>query len=232
MRTPRNFINRPSFCCNKSFLASVLDDENWNGRRDDGSPNAGILIADRQRPMNQEQASWIDRLAEDYRRMVLATAYRVLGNTDDAEDVLQEVFLKLLRGKVAPESVQDWGAYLKVMATRAAVDLVRRRASQKRRGVESIELFPEQPGAPSPAAIAERRQKAAILHRVLATLPSREAAIFTLRYFEECSYEEIARQLGLSASQVGVILHRSRRRLLELLTPLLAPERRKEDQNV
>ena len=46
--------------------------------------------------MNNDHEAWLSQLSDEYGRMVFTTAYRILGHVDDAEDALQEVFLKLL----------------------------------------------------------------------------------------------------------------------------------------
>ena len=55
----------------------------------------------------------------------------------------------------------------------------------------------------------------------MAVLPARDAAIFALRHFEDLSYRQIASQMELSVDQVGVILHRTRKRLRKVLEPIV-----------
>jgi len=177
--------------------------------------------------MTEDRAERVAELTDRYGRMVFATAYRVLGNTHDAEDALQDVFLKLLHtwnGHLKPGAVRDWGAYLRVMTTRRAVDLLRRTS---RRGGERDELSGdiEAPANQSTREVVSQRQEATLLRQALRSLPKRDAQIFALRYFEECAYEEIAQEMGLSVSQVGVILHRGRKRLREILEPVLQKEK-------
>lgn len=176
--------------------------------------------------MKHDTAEQVEQLAERHGWMVFATAHRVLGNPEDAEDVLQEVFLKLLtsrNGRRGADAVRDWGAYLRVTASRCAVDLLRRRSRWKKDGPELPEDAPA-PADQNPRQSAIRRQKAAILRRAVASLPKREARIFALRYFEDLSYEQIAEQTGRTVSSVGVILHRARKRLREILEPILGPD--------
>jgi len=171
--------------------------------------------------MTNDYADYVAELANLHCRMVFATAYRVLGNTDDAEDVLQEVFLKMLRswtGRLKP--VADWGAYLRVMASRCAVDLLRRKPRWAEDGAKPLEDFPA-PADQNPRHAAIQRQRAMLLRRALQSLRKRDARIFALRYFEDLSYDEIARQTGLSTQSVGVILHRARKRLRKILEPIL-----------
>lgn len=175
--------------------------------------------------MNQERVDWVSELSEAYGRMVFSTAYRVLGNPQDAEDVLQEVFLKLLggwSGRVKPDAVRDWGAYLRVTALRTAVDWLRKKPKHRQENWELAHEL-ETPGEESPRHIASQKQKARILRQAVGQLPERDAKVFALRYFEDFSYEEIAEHLSVTVNQIGVILHRTRERLKSILLPLEQP---------
>jgi RNA polymerase sigma-70 factor (ECF subfamily) len=167
----------------------------------------------------------VAELAERYGRMVFATAHRILGNAHDAEDALQEVFLKTLASwpqRRTLDDVKDWGAYLRVVATRAALDLLRNRLRRNER-CGRLPQDIEDPSVEDPESRAHRLQKAHALRRAISMLKKRDAQVFVLRHFEDSSYEEIASQTGLSVSQVGVILHRTRKRLQDMLQPASKP---------
>jgi RNA polymerase sigma-70 factor, ECF subfamily len=151
--------------------------------------------------------------------MVMATAQRILGSPDDAEDVLQDVFLKLLRDEASLLSPRQWGAYLRVMASHAAIDRLRKRKSHLVEGLDSVMEFADE-SKPSARAQLEHQRLAGQLRHAIAQLPQREAQVFALRHLEEFSYDEIARELEMSVSNVGVLLHRARLHLRELLSPL------------
>ena len=72
---------------------------------------------------------------------------------------------------------------------------------------------------------AEAAELALGLRQALARLSSQEAEVFCLRCLEECTYQEIADQLCIEPNAVGVILHRARSRLRELLAPYLTNNR-------
>jgi len=175
--------------------------------------------------MKDGHAEQVEELADRYGQMVFATAYRVLGNAQDAEDTLQEVFLKLLgrwNGRLKPDAVRDWGAFLRVAASRCALDMLRRKVRRKRAAdklSEEVELAAKE----DPRRSANQREEARLLRQALSLLPNRDARIFALRYFEDLPYAEIAEQMSLSTSQVGVILHRARKRLQEILEPIVVP---------
>ncbi len=159
--------------------------------------------------------------------MVFATAYRILGVAEDAEDVLQDVFLKLMGSRFSrPDinAVRDWGAWLRVATTRRAVDVLRRNRKREYNAGENIDLV-QAPSSANPRNTAIRREKAKRLREALATLPKRDARVFALRYFEDFSYQQIAECMKMKENAVGVVLHRARERLRTILEPALRPSK-------
>lgn len=173
--------------------------------------------------MNNSHAREVSELVDQHGEMVFATAYRILGNSADAEDVYQDVFMKLVRGWdriLGSGTVREWGAYLRVVTTRRAVDTLRRTHRRKLVGVEWIDHL-EGSKRTNPRTIIMQNEMANIIRRALARLPKKESRVFCLKYFEGLSYEQIAAQAGISVDSVGVLLHRARKRLRELLDPSL-----------
>jgi len=170
--------------------------------------------------MGTVQTEWIEALLEQHGRMVFTTAWRVLGDPEDAEDVLQEVFLKALEGRFDRQATRDWGAMLRVAASRCAIDALRRKI-RRRRDRGEMPLDVADPAAVLPDEAARQHEQAAQLRQALMHLPERDAQVFVLRHFEELSYDEIAQRLGCSVGSVGVQLHRARKRLRALLEPQL-----------
>jgi RNA polymerase sigma-70 factor (ECF subfamily) len=148
-------------------------------------------------------------LARSYGRTVFLAAYRVLGDASQAEDVQQEVFLRLLE-KPAGE-IASWPAYLATMAVRMAIDRLRSRQRWKR-------LLPMWRAA-APAAFdsteldALQRERASRLRMALTVLKPREAECFTLRYVQGMEIAAIAQATGMTPNHVGVCLHRAARAL-------------------
>lgn len=159
--------------------------------------------------MTEEAAT----LAHDYGRLVFNAAYRVLGDAALAEDVQQDVFLKLIESRTG--KVESWPAYLVASAVRGAIDQLRR---QKRWGrlMRLWGAHESTSGASAEqAGIASERGRR--LRAALTRLPRREAQCFSLRYLESLDISEIAKALELSENNVNVTLHRARRRLEALL---------------
>ena len=118
-------------------------------------------------------------LAEMYREhhaMVFRTAYRITGNAADAEDVLQTVFLRMVRREDAADAIERPENYLRRAAVHAALDLVRAR----RAGADvDLDRLPAAGGSrPDQGDLRE------LLRQALSELPARSAEIFTLRFFE------------------------------------------------
>lgn len=161
-----------------------------------------------------------DAVAEMYARhhdRVFQAAWRVTGNAADAEDVLQTVFLRVLRREDAVILDETAGAYLQRAAVNAAVDLIRRRRSAKADPLEEREATLADT-ALDPSKAHEGAETEMLVRRALAGLTPRAAEIFVLRYFEGYGNREIARMLDTSWSTVAVTLHRARARVRKTLS--------------
>jgi RNA polymerase sigma-70 factor (ECF subfamily) len=142
--------------------------------------------------------------------MVFRTAYRITGNAADAEDVLQTVFLRMMRRDHGAQMVDSYESYLRRAAVNAALDIVRSGRDSRKVPLEDL---PPAPAARGLETASETEEFRAQVRRALGRLPAREAEIFALRFFEERSNQEIARMLGISQVHVAVIVHRTRRQL-------------------
>ena len=151
--------------------------------------------------MLAEMIKPLDQLYEVHHGMVFRTAYRITGNAADAEDVLQTVFLRMVRGNPQVENPES---YLRRSAVNAALDVVRARH-------DNDTLEPERMAASG--SCTELRELRDTLRRALSKLPPRNAEMFAMRFFEGYTNPEIAKLLGISQVVVAVTLHRTRRRL-------------------
>ncbi len=164
----------------------------------------------------------LDTLFREHHERVFNAAFRVTGNAADAEDVLQTVFMRVLRRGATPDqptpltAVDASAAYLCRAAINASLDLLRDGSRRRGTGQESAELLRDE-AAPSADLGVHRSQLRDRLRSALATLSPRAAEMFALRYFEDFTNVAIAEMLGTSASVVAVTLHRARAELQELL---------------
>jgi RNA polymerase sigma-70 factor, ECF subfamily len=144
-----------------------------------------------------------NRLFEQYHGLVFRTAYRITGNAADAEDVLQTIFLRMLR-RDTNAVLGNEGGYLRRAAVNASVDLIRARQTE-----QNLPLFEHaaRSGESPPGEVRE------CLRRAFARLSPRSAEMFALRYFEDFTNQQIARALNVSQVLVAVTLHRTRQQL-------------------
>ena len=160
-------------------------------------------------PMNPESPrAGLHTLFEEHHQRVFRAAYRVTGNAADAEDALQTVFLRLAR-HAEPDLRPSPGSYLHRAAVNAALDVVRSRASAKSERLEQASEV-RAPESQEPDHALDEKDLKRRLRLAVATLPERAAAMFALRYFEDCEVKQIAKMFGTSASVVAVTLFRAR----------------------
>ena len=136
-------------------------------------------------------------------RALWSYVYRVTGNGADADDIVQEAFLRLLRAGLET-SEEEWRRYLYRIASNLVVDRWRARKRQR------DDRQPAQPVAPDRADDAD-------VARTFAELTPRERALLWLAYVEGDTHQEIAESLGVRRGSVKVLLFRARRRLRDLL---------------
>ncbi len=155
----------------------------------------------------------LEQVFREHHAMVFRAAYRVTGNASDAEDVLQTVFLKMLRRESGAEPVDNMGSFLHRSAVNAALDLMR--ARQNVRNVPLDELEPVLADSPhrGPDRAHSSGEIREWLRGALARLNPRIARMFVLRFFEGRDNPEIARLLNTTPGTVAVTLSRTRDRL-------------------
>jgi len=149
----------------------------------------------------------LEHLFHQYDEMVYRAAYRITGSDHDAEDVLQTVFLRLLRGGSTP-AAEVAGNYLYRSAVNAALDVIRKRRKLRLITVEGVE-----PDALGNVVVLPDRELQDELRRALLLLKGTAAEMFVLSYFEEMDHGRIAEILDTSKAVVAVTLHRARTKL-------------------
>jgi RNA polymerase sigma-70 factor (ECF subfamily) len=154
---------------------------------------------------------------QDHHGLVFRTAYRITGNAADAEDVMQTVFLRMLRRDHAAGALEKQESYFRRAAINVALDVVR--SGKDARSIPIDDVLPGE--LPHSRPQTDTRELRDSLRSALARLNPREAEIFAMRFFEDLSNQEIAKILGISQIHVAVILHRTRARLQKELGSLL-----------
>jgi RNA polymerase sigma-70 factor (ECF subfamily) len=146
---------------------------------------------------------------------VWRTAYRLLRNRADADECFQEAFLAALTLS-GRQTVRNWTALLQRLATSRAIDRLRQRVRRQRRE-EPAELALSAGAEDSPSQRIEAEELASSLRWAVTQLPERQAEAFCLNQLGDWSHQQIAEQFGMTANAVGVMLHRTKQKLQELL---------------
>ncbi len=154
----------------------------------------------------------LERAFRAHHGLVFRTAYRVTGNAADAEDVLQTVFLRLMRRTSESSEVENEESYLRRAAINAALEGIRSRQVDRTEELTDVHAGP---------AYGEARELRQALGRALSKLKPQPAEIFTLRFIEGFGNREIARMLGISQVSVAVIVYRTRQQLRKELAAYL-----------
>lgn len=164
-------------------------------------------------------------LVERHGRSVFRLAYRMCGNEQDAEDLVQETFLRAYRQIHRFDGRAAVSTWLYRICANCSLDLLRSRKSRKevqakgredetRDWLESVAAT-----QPSPERLTQSKQLARLLEPALEQLSEMERAAFILRHFEGCDIEEIARALGVQANAAKHSVFRAVQKLRRALAP-------------
>jgi RNA polymerase sigma-70 factor (ECF subfamily) len=159
-------------------------------------------------------------LVQRYSPALFRLAYRMTGNEQDAEDVVQETFLKAYRRLGQFESRSLFSTWLHRIAANCAYDLMRRRARQKEDPGDLSTIPQASTAEPSPDRIVLSGEIASRLAAALGRLSPAERSAFVLRHHEGLSIQEIGATLGLETSAVKQCIFRAVRKMRLALSPL------------
>jgi len=158
-------------------------------------------------------------LFQEHYVLVYRTAYGITGRVEDAEDIAQTVFLRLLRREKPRELVKNPKGYLYRAAVNLSLTIVQTR-QRRARTETSEELAVSVPSRASSRAEELHRK----LYEAIALLNPKAASILILRYLHNYSDADIATLLGTSRGVIAVTLYRARARLKKLMSASLGDE--------
>lgn len=145
-----------------------------------------------------------ESLVETYQDRLVRYAFRRLGNSQDAEDVIQEVFVRAYKSPPGAKRVKNVGAYLYRMAANACTDLLRRRKHSWRE-IPLDDAATDEPIAEnrtSPSEVIAATEELRRINRIMESLPYRQAEVIRFRVFDELAFGEIAEILGCTVATV------------------------------
>jgi RNA polymerase sigma-70 factor (ECF subfamily) len=173
-------------------------------------------------------------LVERHSRAVYRLAHRMTGNPSDAEDVVQETFLKAYRQLSRFESRANFGTWVHRIAINCSIDLIRSRPHRETaHDALDLEAIGGGAAADEPLPSPERLTFAAEVQRriggAMSGLSQMERAAFMLRHVEGQSIDEISRALGLKTNATKHSIFRAVKKMRQALEPFVA---RPADENL
>src|ERR1700730_14022991 len=167
-------------------------------------------------------------LVERYKDAVQNLAYRMLGNTTEAEDVTQETFVRAYTQLVTYKPAHKFSTWLLSIASHLAIDQLRRRRflALPLEDVPFLDWIVDVGTGPEQSALEGEQQDE--VQTYLQRLPGKYRAVIVLRYWYDLSYEEIALALNLTPALVKARLHRAR----ELLARYIQENKKNEEAQI
>ena len=169
-------------------------------------------------------------LVERHSRAVYRLAHRMTGNPSDAEDVVQETFLKAYRQLGRFESRANFSTWLHRIAVNCSIDLIRsrphREASHDAADLETMGSADagDESRQHTPERLMLSTEVQDRINTAMSALSHRERAAFVLRHFEGNSIEDISQSLGLKTNATKHSIFRAVRKMRAALEPLVATE--------
>lgn len=157
-----------------------------------------------------------DAVVREFGPVVWRTACRLLTHDADAADCFQRTFVSAVELDAA-ESVRNWPAALRRLATARALEQLRTRYRESRRAEPLPDDPPADPSSPDPIDLAAGGELAAALRVALSAIDPTQAEVFCLVCLEGMSNSDAAAALGVTPNHAGVLLHRARAALRERL---------------
>lgn len=180
-----------------------------------------------------EKRSAFRLLYDHAQHLVFATAARLAPNATLAEDLSQEIWLKILRSVCSYRAEASFGAWLRRVALRTWLDM-RKTSSERtqrelvsvslsesiiRSGAEDI-LMPDGRAEANPDALAEADDVQILIEKALQRLTKAEENVFRARHFGDLSFADIAAEFGVSEGTVKTLHFRAMKKLQSLLKPI------------
>jgi len=171
-------------------------------------------------------------LVERHSRNIYRLAYRMTGNAPDAEEIVQEAFLRAYQKLRQFAGQANFGTWVYRIAANYAIDRMRRRNSEESRrqhvgfapeeGLEVDPVATAPDPAPSPERLAQSAQLARKLQQALDSLTPAERTAIVMRHWEGCAIEEIAAVLKSNSNATKNTVFRAASKLRKALEPFVA----------
>jgi RNA polymerase sigma-70 factor, ECF subfamily len=174
-----------------------------------------------ERCLNGDQQAW-EQIVRQHWRKVFNVAYKFVGRHDEAEDLAQDIFLKIFKSLSTFDRRANFQTWLISVSRNLCIDhyrSVRKERETIDRDVDAGQLTPAAPG-PSPMAALEQRDRVELLREALVKLPPALRTAVVMRDIQERTYQEIADTLDLPEGTVKSRINRGRNELARQIRKL------------
>lgn len=154
--------------------------------------------------MTEIKEIWLPLSARFYR-----VAYHILESQEDAEDAVQELYLKLIKSPAKFSEIQDPAAFGITILRNICIDIIRRREKRKSEELHEYMIADES----SPDKAAAEKDKLRVLIQEIGRLPQKQSMVLKMRTIDGLEYEEIAQRTGLSQVNIRVLISIARKTL-------------------
>ncbi len=171
-----------------------------------------------------------EELVEHYQNRVLSVLYNAVGQREEAEDLTQEVFLRIYRARHGYQPTAKFCTWVFTIAHNLAANAGRARRKRRTVAIEAHESGPLGPrpqeqlvqdSNPTASAEFRRGEVAELVREAIGKLNDRQRMAVLLNKFEDMGYAEIAQVMGMTPPAIKSLLSRARTNLREMLEPYL-----------
>jgi RNA polymerase sigma-70 factor (ECF subfamily) len=164
-----------------------------------------------ERCLTGDQAAWETVVRQNWRK-VFNVAYKFVGKHDEAEDLTQDIFLKIFKALATFDRRANFQTWIISISRNLCIDHYRSVRKERQTIAQDVDATNLQPASADrgPHAIAEHQDLRAMLRQALETLPPALRTAVVLRDLQELSYQEIADRLGLPEGTVKSRINRGR----------------------
>ncbi len=142
--------------------------------------------------------SAFNALFEKYKRKIYLTAYRLLGNHEDAKDITQETLIKIYKELKNFRNESSLYTWIYRITTNLSLNLLKQKKLRSFFDFEDVDEWLFKDERQSPELSFRENELSNKIQEALKKLPEKQRTVFTLRYYDELTYEEISEILGTS----------------------------------
>jgi len=169
--------------------------------------------------LKQKDESAFKKIVETWQNLVFNTAIGIVQNSEDAEDVAQEVFVQVYESVSTFKGESKFSTWIYRITVTKAMDHIRKKKRKKRFAfIQSLfglnnEVLHDPPDFHHPGINLDNKERAAVLFKAIEKLPENQKIAFTLHKIEGLSYQEVSVVMNSTISSVESLLHRAKNNL-------------------